>query len=79
MKLLQLVLDNNRRKGAGHKGDDDNAADILERLKAGGDVEVLRKVLEELQVKEEEEDQLKLQIVRNQGSAEEGTMKRRKE
>lgn len=94
VRLLQLVLDNNnRRKGGEQKGEEDEgarAADIVECLKAGGDVEVLRKVLETLQVGKEkreeekekeveEEDQLKLQIVRNRSVAVEGGPKRRKE
>ncbi|XP_018561085.1 uncharacterized protein LOC108903404 [Anoplophora glabripennis] len=87
VKLLQLVLDNNRgRTSCGGTAEDGAAkvADILERLKAGGDVEVLRKVLEAVQNGGEEkagegDEQLRLQIVGNQADAGEAPPKRRKE
>ncbi|KAJ8923297.1 hypothetical protein NQ315_001855, partial [Exocentrus adspersus] len=62
VKLLQLVLDNNRRTnndkdgeqkdepGDATAGDDDaRIKDILEQLKAGGEIDVLRNLLTKLQ------------------------------
>nr|XP_023027196.1 uncharacterized protein LOC111515195 [Leptinotarsa decemlineata] len=84
VKLLQLVLDNNQY-GEQNENDeerlrsDKKIAEILEKLRKGGNVEILHMILEKLQKARSCEENLELKVVASLESATEGNFEKRKE
>ncbi|XP_074034689.1 uncharacterized protein isoform X2 [Leptinotarsa decemlineata] len=84
VKLLQLVLDNNQY-GEQNENDeerlrsDKKIAEMLEKLRKGGNVEILHMILEKLQKARSCEENLELKVVASLESATEGNFEKRKE
>ncbi|KAG5895899.1 hypothetical protein JTB14_000511 [Gonioctena quinquepunctata] len=84
VKLLQLVLDNNRngernRNEEERSEGDEKIADIMEKLKEGGDMEVLRKILDALKKTGPCRENLELKVISNSGTSEESNFEKWKE